>query len=283
MLSAGLIILIAGLALVLLSRLFFGKKTKTVPFVIATPRWLPWICVGIVLLPVLLSLVKSRYQFNVSDIQILALPFLLTLLSALFATLYATAFAIASKIIFPRMLSRFHSRSMMFFLLVFLMQLIPSICLFICGDEWLNLLGENGFFINFIYVIGHAILIFPVLGSFVIVTHFALPFRELDWQSAHHVSLKDIVRYDFYKRFRLEYILTYFFACIFIWNDRTLNSVLSDFITSFSDKMQRAIDGRAANDSTATLFALTAFFISLICFYLWLRVINKNNKKDIVT
>lgn len=280
MVSAGLLMLFIGLALVLLVRFFLGKKTKTVPFIICSPDWLPYVVFGLILLPIVLALVKSQYGFDVSDIQILSLPFLLTLLSALFATLYAISFGIASKIILPKKLSEFHSHSIGFFLMVFILQFIPPICQTVCGYKWLSVIGYHGFSIYFVWVMGHAVLTFPILGSFVIATHFALPYRELDWQFAHQMSYKDLIRYDFYKRFRLEYILTYVFACVFIWNDTILNQVLSDDIPSFSDKLQRSFVGRAADDSMATLFALTALFSSILCFCLWLRIINKNTKKD---
>jgi hypothetical protein len=89
------------------------------------------------------------------------------------------------------------------------------------------------------------------------------------------MTKSDIVKYSFLKRFKKDYILTFLFAFTFIWNDVTLNNILSDKVPSFADKMQRLFIGRATNDAQATLYALIAMIIALICLSLWRGVIKQ--------
>lgn len=279
MLSACLLMLVIGLILILGVNYLIGKKTSIVPFLTNTPSSLPYICIGAILLPVIVALKEAQYGFSMSDMLILVLPLSLTLISAIVAATYAIAFGISSKIIFPRRLSGFNKFSMAYLLLIFLLQMIPSACLMICGHKLLSIIGYKSIAVYLAWILGHAILTFPVLSSFVIANHFVVSYREIDWQFCHRISLKDIINYSFLKRFRFEYLMTCLFAFVLIWNDSVWNKVLSDFIPSFSDMLQRSIKGRASDVSHATLFALIAVLISSACFYFWLRIINKNTKE----
>lgn len=249
------------------------QKTKKNIFIAA-------ISLMVVVVPIVITLLKSSYHFSVEALYELLLPLFLTFLSASFATMLAVFFGIASRLVFTKWLTGFNTKSMCYFIVIFLLQVIPPICIITCGYQWLSWLGYNSIMIYLVWILGHSILVFPILGSFVLATHFSIRENELNWLAVHRVPPKNICQYNFFKRFRAEYILTLLFAFTFIWNDVTLNKILSDEIPSFADKLQRLFVGRATDDSKATLFALVAVIISVSCILLWQFIVRKSIKNN---
>ncbi len=269
--------------IILLSFNFFSKikssshdnttdsKNKT-SFVLAI------ISIAIILIPVILALLKSEYHFS-NNIYSIAFPFTLTLIAASTATLFAIIFGISSRLAYKKLLSGFNSRSLIYFLSIFLLQIIPPICIVLCGFKWLSWVGYNSdILIYLVWILGHCILTLPLLGSFVLATHFSVKENELNYLTAYEISGSSIVQYSFLKRFKAEYILTLLFAFTFIWNDAGLNMVLSDRIPSFATSLQMLFIGRAANYSKATSFILVAVALSLACIFIWQYILGKTVK-----
>jgi ABC-type sugar transport system permease subunit len=233
-------------------------------------------CIVIVLIPIIFSLLKSDYSFLSKDILSLIIPLFLTFLSALFASAVAIVFGIATRCVFYKELNRLSLKPLFIFLLIFLLEMTPPVCVVICGYIWMSLSGYNEIVTYFIWIWGHPILIFPILGSFILATHFAIKNNEIEWSIIHKLKSCDIIKYSFWGRFRIDYSLTYLFAFTFIWNDVTLNKILSDEIPSFAEKMQRLFIGRAANDAQATLYVLISIVIALSCLHLWNIIVKRN-------
>jgi len=280
--SVLLALLFAGILIFMIFKHISRKKNphKTA---IQIPKKNVFIAVAslmVIVSPLIIALLKSQYRFSTDTILELLLPFLLTFLSAAFATILAVFFGIASRLVFAKWLIGFNTKSMFYFLIIFLLQIIPPICIIICGYQWLSWIGYNYLMIYVVWILGHCILVFPILGSFVLATHFAVRENELNWLAVHCISAKNISQYSFFKRFRAEYILTLLFAFTFIWNDTTLNKILSDEIPSFADKLQRLFIGRATEDTKATLFALVAIIISIFCVLLWQFIVRKSIKNN---
>ena len=281
--SVLLALLFAGFSIFLIFK-YISKKEGLHKLAIKKSRkniFIAVISLVIVIAPVIIALLKSRYHFSVNALYELLLPLFLTFLSATFATILAILFGIASRLVFDKWLTGFNTKSMCYFLVIFLLQIIPPICIITCGYMWLSWIGYNSIMVYLVWILGHSILVFPILGSFVLATHFAVKENELNWLAVHSIPAKNICQYSFLKRFKAEYILTLLFAFTFIWNDVTLNKILSDEIPSFADKLQRLFIGRATDDAKATLFALVAVIISVSCVLLWQFIIRKsirNNK-----
>jgi ABC-type sugar transport system permease subunit len=236
------------------------------------------ISIAVILIPVLLALLKSQYHFSDNFVSI-AFPFALTLIAAFAATLFAIIFGISSKLAFTKLLSGFNSKSLFYFLSIFILQIIPPLCIVLCGFKWLSWIGYNyDILIYFVWIFGHCILTLPLLGSFVLATHFAVKENELNYLTAYKISGSSIVQYSFLKRFKAEYILTLLFAFTFIWNDAGLNMVLSDRIPSFAANLQMLFIGRAADYSKATSYVLIAVALSLACVYIWQYIVGKTAK-----
>ena len=234
------------------------------------------LCITAVLLPIVIALFKSKYNFSVESIAQMGVPLCMTFVSALFASFLAVMFGISIRMLFKRT-TRWSISSFAILLMVFLIQLVPPVCVMICGYKWMSIVGYNEVIMYAVWIWGHPILVFPVLGSFIISTHFIVSNNEIDWNFIHMMKCQDIIKYSFLKRFYKDYILTFLFAFTFIWNDVTLNKILSDEIPSFSEKMQRLFIGRAANDAQATLYALVAIIIASSCIAIWQNVLKRFN------
>lgn len=238
------------------------------------------VSITVIILPVIIALAKSQYHFS-DEIYSVAFPFALTLIAALAATTFAIVFGISSRLTFTKFLSGFNSKSLLYFLIIFLLQIIPPLCIVLCGFKWLSWIGySSDILIYFVWIAGHCILTLPLLGSFILATHFSVRQNELNYLTAYKVSGSSIVQYSFLKRFRAEYILTLLFALTFIWNDAGLNMVLSDKIPSFAANLQMLFIGRAADYSKATSFVLVAVAISLGCVFIWQYIISKAQFKE---
>lgn len=236
------------------------------------------ISIAVILIPILLALLKSQYHFS-DNIFSIAFPFALTLVAAFAATLFAIIFGISSRLAFTKLLSGFDSKSLLYFLSIFLLQIIPPLSIVLCGFKWLSWVGYNSvILIYFVWIFGHCILTLPLLGSFVLATHFSVKENELNYLTAFKISGSSIVHYSFLKRFKAEYILTMLFAFTFIWNDTGLNMVLSDRIPSFAANLQMLFIGRAADYSKATSFILVAVALSLTCTIIWQYIVGKTAK-----
>ena len=228
-----------------------------------------------IIAPVLMALAKSKYQFS-EDIFSFFLPFALTLIAALAATIFAIAFGISSRLTFPKLLCDFNSKSLIYFLMIFLLEIIPPLCIVLCGFKWLSWIGYSyDELIYFIWVVGHCILTLPLLGSFILATHFSVRQNELNYWIAYKTPIYIIMKYSFVKRFKAEYTLTLLFAFTFIWNDTVLNMILSDKILSFAIRLKMLFIGRATNYSKATSFVLIAILISLGCVFIWQHITSK--------
>lgn len=238
------------------------------------------VSIVVILIPIIAALIKSQYHFA-ENISSVAFPFALTLIAAFAATIFAIAFGIFSRLAFSKLLSGFNSKSLLYFLTIFILQIIPPLCIVLCGFKWLSWIGySSNTLIYFVWIAGHCILTLPLLGSFVLATHFSVHENELNYLIAYDISGSSIVQYCFLRRFRTEYILTFVFAFTFIWNDAGLNIVFSDRIPSFAANLQMLFIGRAADYSKATSFVLVAVALSLACIFIWQYIIGKSQFKE---
>lgn len=236
------------------------------------------LCIATIVAPIILVLLKSQYNFS-NDLFDVAFPFALTLSAAYAATIFAIIFGISSRLAFTKLLDGFNSKSLLYFMAIFILQIIPPLVIVLCGFKWMNWIGYNSdLMIYFIWIAGHCILTFPLLGSFVLATHFSVKENELNYLKAYRISENNIVQYSFLKRFKAEYIITFLFAFAFIWNDTGLNMVLSDHIPSFASNLQMLFIGRAADYSKAMGFVLVALVLSLTCIFVWQYIVRKSVK-----
>ena len=256
----------------------FGIRKSSKVFLKTSAKrgeFITYVCVLCTIIPIVVALVKSNYAFSWDSLLDIVIPLLMTIVSAFFASVLAIVFGIAYRIVLNKLSDILSVKSVVVLLSVFLLQLLPPICIVICGYKWMSVAGYHGVMPYVVWIWGHPIFTFPILASFIIATHYLVSSNEIDWLNVHRMTKRDVIKYSFVKRFKKDYVLTFLFAFTFIWNDVTLNKVLSDKIPSFADKMQRLFIGRAANDAQATLYALIALLIAALCVVLWKSVIKQ--------
>lgn len=261
-----------------LYKLFYKIRKKSYIFISAPARLgngVAIVCVLFIIMPIVVAFIRSVYTFSLELMSEIVAPLIMTIVSAFFASALAIAFGVAYRIVLNKFSEMLSIKSVALLLCVFLLQLIPPACIVICGYKWMSLAGYKGIMPYVVWIWGHPILTFPILASFIIATHFIVSRNEIDWLEVHGMAKRDVIKYSFLKRFKKDYVLTFLFAFTFIWNDVTLNKILSDKIPSFADKMQRLFVGRATNDAQATLYALIALFIAISCIVLWKSVIKQ--------
>ena len=232
----------------------------------------------IIIIPIAFTLGRAGINFSAQ----LLLPrntLLLTLMGALAATVLAIVFGISSRLLFRRWLQQFSPAAVWYFLAIFFLQLIPPLCIVVTGFKWLGQVGyQSDLLIRLIWIFGHCFLTFPLLASFITTMHFGVKEQELQYLAAYRVPVVAILKYSFFKRFKAEYILTLLFAFSFIWNDMSLNMILSDQIPSFASNMQMLFIGRAADYAKATTFFLVALGLAGACILIWHMIIYKWTK-----
>lgn len=228
-----------------------------------------------VFVPLFIAITKSNFSFTYQMKELLS-PLLLTLTAALGATLLAVIFGVSSRLSFPKILSDFNNKSAIYFTFTFLLQLVPPICVLLCGFKWMSWLGyNNSFLIYFVWVLAHTILLLPILGSFIITTHFRVKENEFQYMKGYAIPILNILRFSFIRRFRAEYLLTLIIAFSLIWNEAIINIVLSDSIPSFASNLQMLFIGRAADYTKASAYLLVALSLSIASVLTWQYILNK--------
>lgn len=280
LMTIGLVLLLINKGIHFFTQLPIGNKTtKTVEkhFPI-----LKIIVVIVIILIIILPLAKTYIGANISidtQISFLFKPFFLTLIASLFAALFAITFGIFARISWQKILSEFNSKSIILFTLIYILSLLPSIILSLCGFKWMSIIGYSSETIIYLFwAVAHIILCFPLLGSFILFTHFSVKNPELEYIKAYNIPLKHTVVTSFFKRFKLEYVLTFLLAISFIWNEANLNHILSDYIPSFSSNIQMLINSKGMNYSKAIIFLSISILIAVATISIWYRIMSKAEK-----
>jgi ABC-type tungstate transport system substrate-binding protein len=217
----------------------------------------------------------------VNDINEIGQALLLTFIGALIAAPIAIAFAVAARIGAPRLLQGFDRKSLRVFIALFLLQAVPAICVGLCGYEWTSLLSHYSILQQIsIWLVGQSILALPLLAGFVLWIHFHVTTRELEFQEASQVSLREMTLWTFFNRFNLEYVLVLIFAFSFIWNEDTLNRIMSDAIPSLVHRLGARVTGRGTSYSEAATLVVFSIALSLIMVMAWNTLLSRGLRRE---
>lgn len=230
---------------------------------------------GLLATPIVYLLLTRVVNLD-NDVGILWRPLWLTTLASLAATLLAIALSISLRLLSPVGMGGFNTKSILVLTALYTVRLAPPIVLLIAGFKWLDyfdLSRQSG--ITFFWVMGHCMLSLPLLASFLVISHFRLDYKELEYLSIFKISEIQKVWRNFILRFRGEYLLTFLFATTIIWNESVINRVFSDYVPSFVSILLRTISSRQADYSDAMLFLLISLLLAAACLLLWSQSLSK--------
>jgi hypothetical protein len=228
-----------------------------------------------VLIPLGLTLSRLRFSFD-STLSMLVYPAGMTVLAAGLSTLTAIVFGLSGRLGWKKRLQSFSRKSLLFFILLFAILLVPPLVIMICGYQWMAALGyRSELVIDLIWLAGHTILTLPVLGSFILFNHFSVKNNELDYLEVYKLKRREVIRYSFIGRFKANYLLLFLVSFSLIWNEANLNSLFSDYIPSFAAGLKMLITGRAADYTQASGYLLVSLLLGLMAVATWRYILNK--------
>jgi len=281
----GIIILFLTLTIILAFSWIFSKaykktirfnKALNIPSSKYISKLFPAILLIFIFLPILYTIYSTIKDIKFEFIYLIT-PFVFTLTTSFLAVFLAIMLAIMLRLSWQKTLSAFNNRSLFFFIIIFTLQLIPPIIIYITGFQWLKIIGyQSEWNIHIAWIIGHIFLILPLILSFIIVFHFRTLNREIDYLEAHRFSLRQIIKDSFLRRYRAEYFLTFLIAFSIIWNESIINNLLSDSIPSFVSEMKMNIEGRAADYAKGMNYLFVVLGIAFTAIWLWILIIKKS-------
>lgn len=233
-----------------------------------------------IILPISLCIAKINFSLNADSISLL-FPIFMTFLATIIAVTIAISFGVSSRLGWQQTLSSFNNRSVLFFISLFILMLIPPIVILISGYKWMGVLGYNSITtIYLIWFLGHTLLALPMLGSFVLFNHFRVSTNEINYLKVSSLSRIDIIKYSFLTRFKAEYLLLFIIGFSFIWNEAIFNNLFSDYIPSFVSGLKMLITGRGADYSLAFGYLFISLILSFFAVGLWRFILEKGIEKQ---
>lgn len=240
-----------------------------------------WLLIIIfIVLPILYVLIQSSSILKI-DFLYLGNPILYSLIASFISLICAAFIAIVLRFKWRNTLVGLNNKSMPIFVSLFLLQLTPPIIIYLLGFQWIkNIDFINDSTMGILWVIGHTILITPLLVGFILIFHFNTKEEELIYLESHKIKFFRVIKDCFFTRYKLEYILSYLLCFSFIWNETIINNLLSDYIPSFVSDMKMSIEGRSANSSRAMGYLIISLIIATLIILLWNYILKRNNKID---
>jgi hypothetical protein len=234
--------------------------------------------------PLLVTIYSTFKGFNLNLSHLLT-PLLFTFIATFLAVCIAIVVSISLRLGWKETFSSFNSRSLLFFIFLFILQIIPPIIIYVTGFQWLSIVGyQSALSLQILWIIGHTLLILPLIVGFVLVFHFRTTNYEINYMEAHNLSFWNILKDSFFRRYQAEYIFTFLVSFALIWNESIINNLLSDFIPSFVSEMKMSIEGKSANYTRGMEYLFVALTICFIAVLIWRLIINKHyRKKDEAT
>ncbi|MBL0128448.1 MAG: hypothetical protein IPP83_13560 [Flavobacteriales bacterium] len=246
-------------------------------------RGIAWAMLAAVVLPIVLALARLPFVAGAGIMHLL--PSLgMTLIATVVAGSVAIAMGMAARIGWKDRLSSFSPRSLPFFLGLVALLLVPPLLVLLSGHAWMGYLGYEWTSVIWpIWVAGHMLLTKPLLGSFVLFSHFRVSSSELDYLRLHGVSKWQLARTSFLQRFKAEYLLLFILAFSLIWNEGVVNNLFSDFIPSFAANLKMLITGRAADLRHAAAFLWMSLFLSFTSVLLWRTIVERGHRASLTS
>jgi ABC-type sugar transport system permease subunit len=232
------------------------------------------------LAPIAIVWTKQQLLFE-SNLTQLSNSALLTIIASIVASTTAIVIALLTRLFFRDFLGNLNKRSMAFLVLLFLLVVIPPICTLLLGFKWMQIFGyRSQLNIHIAWIVGHTILCLPLLGGFSVTTHFKVDDNQLVFLESQKASLAELMKDIFILPFRVDYLLTMIIAFSLIWNESTINKILSDFIPSFITELDKTIFGRSADYAKGMNYLLISILFGFLSVFIWNYILNKSKSSN---
>lgn len=228
-----------------------------------------------VIVPVLWILIKLSFLSNIGR-QNPVYAYGITIIAAAISTIIAIQMGALLRLAWKNSMNSFGRKSIFFYSALLIVLLFPPLVLYIVGFKWLAIIGYSSpFIIKLTWVFGHVILTLPILISFIAVTHYRTTNNEIEFLEAYHLNYWEKLKTLFLRKYLLDYFLTFLIAFSFIWNESTINNLLSDIIPSFISEMKMSISGRGTDYSSGIAYFMVSLSIAMVSIIIWNFVIKK--------
>jgi hypothetical protein len=245
----------------------------------AWPRLLTSLTTLAILAPLGTTAVEG-FRVGTVDWLRIALSASMSLVGATLGFIVSWGFAFSSRLAWPDQLARLGSESRILLAVALGIYFFPPLALSLCSFYWLTYariqLGSGGSVILG-WLLGQTILVFPLLGVFLVHLHFAIPAKELESQLFYRARAREIALYSFISRFKLDYLVVLVFGFAFVFSESSLNSVTSGWsrwVPSMAIELLQRVDGRASSYKEAAsliLISLGPVAVSLLFLRVGLR------------
>lgn len=185
-----------------------------------------------------------------------------------FALLVAFVFGVVARVSSPSGFARFTPLAVCVSMALLALRSIPPLAFILSGYHLFAYLHGSRIGSMVSWLIGHALLALPLLGVFTIWLHTRVSQNELEFQEGAGVSIAGIANRSFVSRFPLDYAFLFLFAWSLVWNESTLNRVVSDTVPTFVDLLSRQLSVRA-DFSRSTTLCLVSVLLGLAAISLW--------------
>ncbi|MCG2612700.1 hypothetical protein LZZ85_00350 [Terrimonas sp. NA20] len=234
-----------------------------------------------VLIPLLLMLYRQFSTVRYNDWETLLKPLGLTFTAALLTTVLAVLFSCANRLVLKNTLAGFNRRSIGFLMLLFALLMIPPLIILLLGFNWMQHIHySSGPVVDIAWVAGQTLLCFPLICGFLVISHFRVANKQIDFLNAHRLNGWEKFRTLFWLPFRADYLLAFIMAYAAIWNEAVINNVLSDIIPSFITELNKTVTGKSIDYGRAMSYLLISLLLAASGLFLWNSILARAGRKN---
>lgn len=265
---------------------FFRKKTRKANETKSCHSQLKivifhFLLISFIMGPLIYSII-SFHSLGVSKLENLWTSFLLTLLASLVLFFFVLIISTYARIAWHSSLNGFNLVSSLLIIGLFSICLIPHSGLVQSAFHWFAKIGYgNNIVLVLVWVIVHIFHTGPLLLVFCIISYFSVDQNKLKYLRVIKLTPMEIFKLQFWSDYKILYFLIFLMGFITIWNDSTVNLVMSDYIPSLAVELKNTSLGAAANYDLAMTYVFVSLIMASLTIVVWNYFIVKTLQTDI--
>ncbi|MEM9409644.1 MAG: hypothetical protein AAGA30_00935 [Planctomycetota bacterium] len=230
-------------------------------------------------LPFVVLFITFQFPQDIRVTQFVTSLFL-SALAAFLVTAIATLLSVAFRLAFLKRSAKMTFVLIALFTFWFSATLVPRIALYLVGSQFLSNIQFSVFSTELMWVVGHVVLLTPLLLAFIVGINTIVDSSELSYLDCYKSTAREIYIYSFFKRLKLEYWLTFLVASSLIWNESTWNRIMSDSVPAFVSVLEMSMSGKKSDLSSAWFYAVIGCLVGVFTNVAWI-VVARYRKYDL--